>query len=131
MDVGGIPSLSPRYRCYNGELFAQGTRQEHPVGRAHPGDVVTLTVNTVASSLSLAVNDVSYGTVFEAVPSQVHFCVLFYNCQPPQRSVRLLSASHKTEFADPVPRESVSLDGQADRMKEAESFIRSLVRYSV
>lgn len=128
MDVSVLLHFDCSYRCYNGELFAQGTKLERPIGRAHPGDVVVLTANAATSSLSITINDVSYGTVFEALPAQIHFCILFYNCQPPQRSVRLLSVSHKAECIDPVPRESVSVDGQADRMKEAGSFMRSLVR---
>ena len=128
MGVGDTPHFICSYRCYNGELFAQGTKQEMSIGRAHPGDVVVLTVNAVTSSLSITINDVFYGTVFEALPSQVHFCVLFYNCQPPQRSIRLLSASHKTDCIDLLQRESVSVERQIDRTKEVGSFIRSLVK---
>ena len=102
MGVGDTPHFICSYRCYNGELFAQGTKQEMSI--------------------------VFYGTVFEALPSQVHFCVLFYNCQPPQRSIRLLSASHKTDCIDLLQRESVSVEGQIDRTKEVGSFIRSLVK---
>lgn len=34
MGVGDTPHFICSYRCYNGELFAQGTKQEMSIGRA-------------------------------------------------------------------------------------------------
>ena len=90
--VNGYLTIS-RYRCYNGELYAQGEKIPISTSRVHPGDTVTLTLHARLGTLALKINNKDYGVIFTNLPLSLHFCVLFYNSQPPQRSVRLLSCT--------------------------------------
>lgn len=86
------------YRCYNGECYEQGKKTDRVLERLHMSrkreacvsvdDSITLTVDTLQSTLAIKVNDTDYGVVFRSLPPAVFPFVLFYNSQPPQRCVR-------------------------------------------
>ena len=79
------------YRCFNGELYAQGRKQERILEKSHAGSVIVFRFNLNESTVSIEINQHNYGVVFSSLPSPLYPLVLFYNSQPPQRAVRLVS----------------------------------------
>ena len=117
-----------RYRCYNGELYSQGEKLERVINRAHPGDTITLTLDLTNASLSLAINNKSFGIVFTNLPPHLHLCVLFYNCQPPQRAVKLLSIVRQPEPPQSLSLSSVSIDESTGNIETALLLIHHLTQ---
>ena len=83
-------------RCYGGELF-HGSKVEVTAGNRspphiHPDDICRFTYECDKMTLSLAVNDVDYGVIFEHVPVGVSPIVLYYGAF---KSARLLSVHRK------------------------------------
>jgi hypothetical protein len=74
-------------RCYSGETYCCGRKQQLTVPPLHSGDVARFTLDCTAATLSLAVNSADQGVLFSDVPPKVHPAVLFYGSH---KSVRLL-----------------------------------------
>ena len=129
MDVRIINYSYSRYRCYNGELYAQGEKQERVINRAHPGDTVTLNLDLSNATLTLSINNKSFGVVFSNLPPHLHFCALFYNCQPPQRAVKLLSITRQPEPPQSVSLSSTSVDESTGNMDTALLLIHHLTQF--
>lgn len=79
-------------RCYNGELYHGGTTDRRTVSQIHPNDICKFTYNADALTLSLCVNDVDQGVIFDRIPRNVSPAVSFYGAD---RAVRLLSMRRK------------------------------------
>jgi hypothetical protein len=78
------------YRCYNGNCYRQGTQV--PGGskeQIHPGDVVRVTLDCEARTLSFCINgDRNQGVCFTDVVGEIFPAVAFYGAN---RAVRLLA----------------------------------------
>ena len=88
-----------RCRCYNGDLYACGQKLDQSISRIHPGDFVTLTLDITSRTLSIKINNTDYGVLFTQVLPSLHFFALFYNCQPPRRSVRCISCKRLENYS--------------------------------
>jgi hypothetical protein len=80
-------SCTMQVRCYSGETYCCGRRQQLTVPPLHGGDVARFTLDCTAATLSLAINGADQGVLFSDVPAKVHPAVLFYGSH---KSVRLL-----------------------------------------
>lgn len=81
------------YRCFNGDLYCQGRKLERSLEKAHAGSEISFLFNLDEATVSISINERSYGVVFASIPTPVYPLVLFYNSQPPQRAVRLVSVT--------------------------------------
>ena len=81
------------YRCFNGEVYSQGRKHDRSLDKAHAGSEISFLFNMDEATVSVTINEHAYGVVFSSIPSPVYPLVLFYNSQPPQRAVRLVSVS--------------------------------------
>ena len=96
-----------RCRCYNGDLYAGGRKLDRSISRIHPGDFITLTLDITSKTLSVKINNTDHGVLFTQLPPYLHFFALFYNYQPPRRSVRCISCKRLDTYS-PSPSSSIS-----------------------
>ncbi len=69
--------------CVDGELYHGGRSKNDPITSIHPLDVCRFTYDSTALTLSMSVNNIDQGVLFEQVPNCVTPLVLFYgsnNC---------------------------------------------------
>ena len=125
-----------RCRCYNGELYACGKKLDQSVSRIHPGDCITLTLNATSGTLAIKINNADYGIIFTQLPPCLHFFVLFYNYQPPRRSVRCIScrrldisSSSSSSSSSISLSTSVSVENTPITVDQVMLFIHQLTMY--
>ena len=98
-----LPGQMWMVRCYSGETYSNGGRRNHVACKIHPQDVVRMTLNCEAGTLSLEVNGVDQGVVFSNIPRGVHPAVCFYGIT---KSVRLVELKRVYSDSDSDASES-------------------------
>ena len=74
-------------------MYCQGRKLERSLEKAHAGSEISFLFNLDEATVSISINERAYGVVFASIPTPVYPLVLFYNSQPPQRAVRLVSVT--------------------------------------
>lgn len=112
------------YRCFNGDLYCQGRKLERSLEKAHAGSEISFLFNLDEATVSISINERSYGVVFASIPTPVYPLVLFYNSQPPQRAVRLVSVTCQSNSVA-----STSLSNEQPETSSSSGSISLLIHH--
>eukprot|EP01041_Mallomonas_annulata_P000974 gene974-1892_t len=112
-------------RCYSGEPYHGGklsdTSRRVARPQIHPNDICKFTFDVEEQMVSLAVNDVDHGIVFEHVPKGVSPAVIFYGAN---KTVRLLAVKRKGGGQPTLPQDLIP-PGDIPTLSDVESSTAS------
>ena len=86
--------------CVDGELYHGGRSKNDPITSIHPLDLCRFTYDSKALTLSMSINNVDQGVLFEQVPACVAPLVLFYGSN---NGARIVSVNYRESTKRELP----------------------------